>query len=140
MDNQQQYNEPYEEKPLIQVVGPSYKDEQWTVSVAIGPKHTTLYGKTEEATREQMEQYLDQQIAELEKARTRLRELLERPKKNLWPDHEPDEIERWENQKARLNARIEQERTKLLENSARAEDNEDKDIAENEDQHTTDVP
>lgn len=54
--------------------------------------------------------------------------------------NEPDKIDRWENQKAQFIARIEQERAKLLEESARAEDDEDEDRAENEHPHTTDKP
>lgn len=80
MKNQQQ-NDLYEEKPLVQIEGPSYIEEQWTIRVSIGPNDKTFYGKTREEAQEQMEQHLDQQIAEIERIRTRLRGILSQPKK-----------------------------------------------------------
>lgn len=88
MKDQQQQDELHEEKPIIHIEGPSYTETQWTVSVSIGPHHRTFYGETEEEAHKQMEQYIDQQITELEKFRSRLRELLGKPKRNLWPDKE----------------------------------------------------
>lgn len=88
MDSQQQQNAPRNGKPIIHIEGPSYVETQWTVSVSIGPNHETFYGETEEEAQQQMEQYIDQQIAELEIFRTRLREILKKPKKSPWPDPE----------------------------------------------------
>ena len=86
-DGIQPQNDPHNGKPIIHIEGPSYAENQWTVSVSIGPHDETFYSETEEAQR-LLEQYIDREIAELEKFRSRLRELLTKPKRNPWPDQE----------------------------------------------------
>lgn len=110
MESQQQ-NNTHEENPIIQVEGPSYKEEQWTIRVSIGPNDRTFYGKTKEEAQEQMEQHLDQQIAEIERFRIRLRGILGQPKKDAWPDS----IDDWNNMMEKVNERVEQKRAKIRE-------------------------
>ena len=88
MDSQQQQNESHDEKPIIRIEGPSYVETQWTVSVSIGPHQKTFYAETEAEAQQLTEQYIDHQIAELEQFRSRLRELLSKPKRNPWPGSE----------------------------------------------------
>jgi demethoxyubiquinone hydroxylase (CLK1/Coq7/Cat5 family) len=119
MESQQQQNDLHEEKPLVQIEGPNFSEEQWAISVSIGPNQKTFYGKTEEEAREQMEKHLDQQIAELEKFRTRLRNILSRPKKDPWPDS----TDNWNNVMEQVNARIERERAERRAKEAKADEN-----------------
>lgn len=119
MGSQQQQNDSHEEKPLIQIEGPSFTEEQWTISVSIGPNHRTFYGKTEEEAREQMERHTDQQIAELEKFRTRLRNILSQPKRDPWPDPP----ENWDSLMEQVNARVERERAERRAKEANTDEN-----------------
>jgi hypothetical protein len=81
----EQNKEHSQEQSLIQIEGPNYIEAQWTVVINIGPKHQTLYAQTEQEAYEQIEQHLDQQIAEIEASRKQLRALLNQPKKHPWP-------------------------------------------------------
>src|SRR6266849_1887507 len=119
MESQQHQNDAQDEKPLIQIEGPSYREEQWTISLSIGPNHRTFHGKTEEEAREQMEQHLDHQIAELERFRTRLRNILSQPKRDPWPDP----IDNWNSLMEQVNTRIERERAERRAKEAEANEN-----------------
>ena len=83
---EQQHNNPTYETSLVKIEGPTCVGGQWEIGIAIGPSHKTLYGQTPEEIREQTERHIEQQIAELEKSRLRLQEILKKPKKDPWPD------------------------------------------------------
>ena len=118
MENKQQ-DDLHEEKPLVQIEGPSYTEEQWAISVSIGPDHRTFYGKTKEEAQEQMEQHLDQQIAEIERFRTRLRGILSQPKKDPWPDS----TDSWDSLMEQVNVRVERERAERRAKEANSDEN-----------------